>query len=246
LQAVPGLLGDRFERAAGVLANGPAKIFVEGIERVRPYLGEGSSKRSFNAVDGMKEVSAVHFELPGAELPIGTQEEVIPEEPMIFVIEHAPAYETEVGHVFFLLPGIDATPARAGAEFPGNRSEGRLCGGAVPETAEAGPKNGPKDAIAWRCLRLVDNARPVAFAILARFSRQPNRIRSIPLHFENVLLDADFRSCPLTMDSTAFSNLVLQRKTSMNSKDKVINNGSTEPNVLDLCRLYSTNICLFI
>jgi hypothetical protein len=191
----------------------------------------------------MKEISAVHFELPGAELPVGTQEEVVPEKPMIFVIEHAPAYQAKVGHVFFLLPGIHASPARAGAELPGNCSEGRPGGGAVPETGEAGPKNSPKDAIAWRCLRLVDNARPVAFAILACFSRQPNRIRSIPLHFENVLLDADFRSCPLTMDSTAFSNLVLQRKTSMNSNGKVINNESTEPIVLYLCRLFSTNIC---
>ena len=113
---------------------------------------------------------------------------------MIFVIEHAPAYETKVGHVFFLLPGIDATPAGAAAELPGNRSEGRASVGAVAETGEAGPKNGPKDAIAWRSFRLVDNARPVAFAIFARFSRQPNRIRSIPLHFENVLLDADFKN----------------------------------------------------
>jgi hypothetical protein len=187
----------------------------------------------------MKKVSTVHFQLPGAELPVGTQEEVVPEESMIFVIEHAPAYETEVGNVFFLLPGIDATPARAGAEFPGNRSEGRPGGGAVPETGEAGPKNGPKNAIAWRGLRLVDYARPVAFAILARFGRQPNRIRSIPLHFENVLLDADFRSCPLTMDSTAFSNVALLRKTSMNSNVELMNNRSTGPSVLNLCRLSS-------
>jgi hypothetical protein len=170
----------------------------------------------------MKEISAVHFELPGAELPVGTQEEVVPEKPMIFVIEHAPAYQAKVGHVFFLLPGIHASPARAGAELPGNCSEGRPGGGAVPETGEAGPKNSPKDAIAWRCLRLVDNARPVAFAILACFSRQPNRIRSIPLHFENVLLDANFSCCPLTMDSTAFSNVFLQRKTSTNSNAKLI------------------------
>ena len=87
----------------------------------------------------MKEISAVHFELPGAEFPVGTQEEVVPEEPMIFVIEHAPAYQTEVGHVFFLLPGIHATPARAGAELPGNRSEGRPGGGAIPETGSGRP-----------------------------------------------------------------------------------------------------------
>jgi hypothetical protein len=52
----------------------------------------------------MKEISAVHFETPGAELPVRTQQEVKPEEAMIFFIEHAPAHQTEVGHVFFLFP----------------------------------------------------------------------------------------------------------------------------------------------
>jgi hypothetical protein len=193
----------------------------------------------------MKEVSAVHFELPGTELPVRTQEEIVPEEPMSFVIEQTPAYEAKVGHIFFLLPGIHTAPARAAAVLPGNRSERRPCGGAIAETGKTGPKNGPKDAIAWRFSSLVDNARPVAFAILACFSRQPNRIRSIPLHFENVLLDADFNSCPLTMDSTAFSNVFLERKTSTNSNDKIGNNRSTEPDVLNLYRLYSDN-CLFL
>jgi hypothetical protein len=40
----------------------------------------------------VEEVSAVHFELPGAELPVRTQKEVVPEEAMVFSIEHAPAY----------------------------------------------------------------------------------------------------------------------------------------------------------
>jgi hypothetical protein len=40
----------------------------------------------------MKEVAAVHFELPGAELPVGTQEEVVAEQSMIRIVEHTPAY----------------------------------------------------------------------------------------------------------------------------------------------------------
>jgi hypothetical protein len=130
----------------------------------------------------MKESSAVHFETPRAELPVRAQQEVKPEEPMIFFIQHTPAHQTKVGHVFFLFSRINATPARAAAELPGNRPEVRPRGGAIPETAHAGPKNGPKDAVARRVLRLVDNARSVAFAILARFSCQRYRVRSIPLH----------------------------------------------------------------
>src|ERR1035437_1779299 len=182
LQTVPVLRRDRFQGAACVLANRSTEVFVQGIERIGPDLGEGSSECSFNPIDRMKEISTVHFEPPGAELPVRTQQEVKPKEPMILFIEHAPAHQTEVGHVFFLFPGVNATPARAAAELPGNRSEVRPGGGAIPKTAHAGPKNGPKNAVARRVLRLVDNAGSVAFAILARLSRQSTRIRSIPLH----------------------------------------------------------------
>src|ERR1017187_8769789 len=182
LQAVPVLRRDRFQGAACVLANRSTEVFVQGIERIGPNLGESSSEGSFNPIDRMKEISAVHFETAGAELPVRTQQEVNPEEAMIFFIEHAPAHQTEVGHVFFLFPGVNTTPAWAAAKLPGNRSEVRPGGGAIPKTAHAGPKNGPKNAVARRVLRLVDNAGSVAFAILAGLSRQRNRIRSIPLH----------------------------------------------------------------
>jgi hypothetical protein len=168
---------------ARALAHGAAEVFVQRKKRVRLDLGESPSKRPFNSIDRMKEVSAVHLESPGAELPVCPQKEVKPEEPMIFVIEHAPAYQTEVGHVFFLLSGIDATPARAATELPGNRTEGRTVGDAIPEARQAGPKNGSEDTVAWRSFGFVDNTRPVAFAILAGFRRNSNRSRSIPLHF---------------------------------------------------------------
>ena len=172
----PILRGIRFERAAGALADGSPEVFIQGIERVGPDLGEGSSECSFDPIDGMKEVSTVHFELPGAELPVGAQEEVVAEESMICVIERSPAYRTEVGHVFFLFSGVDAPAARAGAEFPGNRTEGRPSGVAIPETGKTGPENGPKNAIAWRSSRSVNHPRSAALAILARFSSHPNRV----------------------------------------------------------------------
>src|ERR1017187_3470963 len=110
----------------------------------------------------MKEISAVHFEPPGAELPVRTQQEVKPEEAMIFFIEHAPAHQTEVGHVFFLFPGVNTTPAWAAAKLPGNRSEVRPGGGAIPKTAHAGPKNGPKNAVVLHraCAGSPDRSRP--------------------------------------------------------------------------------------
>jgi hypothetical protein len=92
VEVVPVLGGDRFQRVARVLANGSTEVFVQRIKGVWLNLRESPSKCPFNAIDRVKEVSAVHFELPGAELPVRTQKEVVPEEPMIFVIEHAPAY----------------------------------------------------------------------------------------------------------------------------------------------------------
>src|ERR1035438_7071570 len=82
LQAVPVVRREGFQGAARVLANRSTEVFVQGVERVRPDLGEGSSECSFNPIDRMKEISAIHFETPGAELPVRTQQEVKPEEAM--------------------------------------------------------------------------------------------------------------------------------------------------------------------
>src|SRR5450432_992156 len=137
---------------------------------------------------------------------------------MIFFIEHALTHQTEVGHVLFLLAGIDATPAGAAAELPGNRSEVRPGGGAVAEAAQAGPEDGAKDAIAWRGFGFVDNAGSVAFAVLARFMGQPNSVRSIPLHYLRMSFWPRTLGCVRSpWISTAFSTLSPERKTSMNS-----------------------------
>jgi hypothetical protein len=48
---MPILRGIRFPGAAGVLANGSPEVLVEGIERIRPDLGEGSSECPFNPIE---------------------------------------------------------------------------------------------------------------------------------------------------------------------------------------------------
>jgi hypothetical protein len=124
----------------------------------------------------VKKVPTVHFELTGTELPVRPQQEVVAEQSMISFIEHTPAYQTEVGHIFFLFSGIDAPPSGAGAKLPGNRSECRPSRGAIPESGETGPEYGPKNAVAWRSFRFVHHPCPVALAILARFISHPYRI----------------------------------------------------------------------
>jgi hypothetical protein len=119
----------------------------------------------------VEEISTIHVEPASAEFPVGTQEEVVPEEPVILFIQHTAADQAEVGHVFFLLTGINAPPPRAGAEFPGHGSEGRASFSAIPEPAQASSKNGPKNAVAGRLPDSVDKARPIAFTILTAFNR---------------------------------------------------------------------------
>jgi hypothetical protein len=63
-------------------------------------------------------------------------------------------------------------------------------GSALPKTVEAGTENGPEYAIAGYFLSLMDKARAVAVAVRAGRFCQANCVRSIPLHFENVLLAA--------------------------------------------------------
>jgi hypothetical protein len=82
----------------------------------------------------------------------------------------------------------------------------------LPKTVETGPKNRPKYAIARRFLSVMDKAHAEALAVRARRLCQPYRVRSAPLHDENVLL---WRQ-PLRKGaaSTAFSNLAPHKKTS--------------------------------
>jgi hypothetical protein len=65
----------------------------------------------------MKKGAAVHFQLPAAEVPIGAQEEMIPENSVFAVAQHAAADQTEIGHVLFPFARIGPPPVNSAAEL---------------------------------------------------------------------------------------------------------------------------------
>jgi hypothetical protein len=160
----------------------------------------------------MKEVPAVHLQLAAAEPPVRPQQEMKSENSMVVIVQHSIADQAKVGKVFFPLARIGPPAVAAPAGFQGNRASVRPFSDELPKTVETGPKNRPKYAIARRFLSVMDKAHAEALAVRARRLCQPYRVRSAPLHDENVLL---WRQ-PLRKGaaSTAFSNLAPHKKTS--------------------------------
>jgi hypothetical protein len=154
----------------------------------------------------MEETAAVYFQLAATEFPIRAQQEVIPEDSVLEVVQNSPADEAKVGEVLFPFARIAPPAVTATAELQRNRAGVLFEGSALPKTVETGTKNGPKYAIARHFLPYVDKAYTVALAVCARHLCQPNCVRSIPLHFENVLLAAALKRRAGAIRFHSFSN----------------------------------------
>ena len=111
-----------------------------------------------------------------------SQQEMIPEDPILSVIENAPADQAEVGDEILALPGIDPPALLAAAEFQRNTANVRSVFHAIPETSETCTKNSPEHALARYLFALMDKTQAVTVTGAARFFGQTDGVRSIPLH----------------------------------------------------------------
>jgi hypothetical protein len=136
----------------------------------------------------MKEGAAIHLQLAATQFPVRPQDEVKSEKPVFIIVQHSTADEAKVGNVFFTLARIGPPAIAAAAELQGNRTGVIRLSGKLPKTVETRAKNRPKYAIAWRFPSVMDKAHTEALAMRARRLCQPYRVRSGPLHVENVLL----------------------------------------------------------
>jgi hypothetical protein len=136
----------------------------------------------------MKEVTAIHLELAATEFPVRPQEKVKSEKPVFIIVQHSTADEAKVGNVFFPLARIGPPAIAAAAELQGNRAGVIRFSGELPKTVETGPKYRAKYTIARRFPSVMDKAHTEALAVRARRLCQSYRVRSAPLHDENVLL----------------------------------------------------------
>jgi hypothetical protein len=109
------------------------------------------------------------------------------EKPVFVIVQDSPADEAKVGHVLFPLARIAPPAIAAAAEIQGNRADVIRVGGKFPKTVETGAKNSAKYAVARRFPPVMDKPHTKALAVRARRLCQPYRVRSTPLHHENVL-----------------------------------------------------------
>ena len=118
-----------------------------------------------NAVDGMEKGAAIDLELTAAEFPVRSQKEMVPKYSVSELIQHAPAYKAEVGHVFFTLAGVCTPPLRALAQLQGNRAGMRPLGVAFAKTVETGPERGSECAVARNFPSMPDESSAITMAV---------------------------------------------------------------------------------
>jgi hypothetical protein len=115
-----------------------------------------------------------------------------PKNLVLKIVEHTTANQTKVSYIILPLARVGSPPFFAATEFQGNAAGVRCVGNTIPKTVVAGPKNGSEYALARYFSPFMDETKAVTVANAARFFGQTNCVRSIPLHFENVLPAAGF------------------------------------------------------
>jgi hypothetical protein len=136
----------------------------------------------------MKEGAAIHVQLAATEFPVRSEDKVKPEKPVFVIVQHPAADEAKVGKVLFPFARIGPPAIAAAAELQGNSPDVIRIRGKLPKTVETRAKNCTKYAIARRFPSVMDKAHTEALTVRARRLCQPYRVRSGPLHVENVLL----------------------------------------------------------
>jgi len=116
------------------------EILVERKEGVGFQLPEDAPQFLLNPIDLVEEITPIHLQLPAAELPVRTEEEMKLEKLILGRIEKAFADQTEIGYIFFILsaPDLAAIP-------PADDCEPRLADmffflDAIPESGIAEPE----------------------------------------------------------------------------------------------------------
>jgi len=139
-------------------------------------------------------------------------------------LKSAAANETEVRHELLAFSGVGAASVTSAAEFPRDGARDALGEVALAEAIKADPKDGSKDATAWDRMVFVDHAQSDAFAVAAVGTSQPDRVGAIPMHERECPsgILVRFTTRPVPFFSTAFSTVLLHRKTSTISNKRVL------------------------
>ena len=173
------------------------EILIQRVERERPQLRKRAPQLLFDPVDVVEKFAAIYLHLPAAEPPVGSEEEMESENPVLVIVQKPLADQAKVRHVLFSFSRIDPATVAALTKFQCHRADLRPFGDAFAETVVTSPEDCAEDAITGYFLVTADKSNAVTRTVRARISGYPDCIRSVPMHLENVLLAATFKDdCP--------------------------------------------------
>jgi len=158
------------------------EIFIQRVERERLQLRKGAPEFLFDPVDVVEKLAAIHLHLTAAELPVGSEEEMKTENPVLVIVQKPLTDQAKVRHVLFSFSRIDPATVAPLTEFQCHRADLRPFGDAFAETVVAGPEYCAEDAITGHFLVTADKSNAVTRAVRARVSGYPDCIRSVPMH----------------------------------------------------------------
>lgn len=79
----------------------PGEVLRHRIEWVGGQFGEDASQTMLDIVNVVEKRAPIEMELRAAELPVGTEQEVVLKEAVLEIFECPPADQAEVSHEFF-------------------------------------------------------------------------------------------------------------------------------------------------
>lgn len=115
---------------------------------MRLELAKRPSELLLDAVHLVEKRAAVEIQFSAAQFPIGAEQEMILEQPVLLLIEDAPAHQTEVGNKFLILQPPNGFSLSPGIGLERHSADVFLLGSTLPKPHIASAENGPKYTIA--------------------------------------------------------------------------------------------------
>lgn len=165
-------LGDERRRWGRRLPNRSAEIFIQRVQTVGLEISKDPAQLLFDAVNGVKERSAIDLHLAAAESPVGGQEEVEAEHPVFKIIQRAAADQAEIRHIVFVLPHPGQSAVFSRTKRERHLAHVLFLGGAIPEACVTGAKDGAQYTVAGAGLASPTRAQSISMAMRAGSFRE--------------------------------------------------------------------------
>jgi len=154
------------------LPNRSAEIFIQWVKAVGLEVSKDPAELLLDAVNGVKERSAINLHLAATESPVGAQQEVVAKNLMFKIIQRAAADQAKISDIVFVLPN----PGQS-AVFSRTKRERHLAhvfflGDAIAEACVAGAEDRSQHTVAGAGLVSPTRAQSISMAMRAGSLRE--------------------------------------------------------------------------